>query len=100
MNNLWVFTKSYWKLLAFTAFIVTSVGRIGLISETRNDVRELFSLRGAEGQLLKENTRLSLESNVLIRHSRLREYAQKNLDMKKPVQVRSLANALNNNKES
>ncbi|MBE8182773.1 MAG: cell division protein FtsL [Candidatus Portiera sp.] len=82
--------KSYWKLLFFTLFIVTSVGRIGLISDNRNNVRELFTLQEEEARLLKESTSLSLESNVLTRHSRLRKYARGTLDMNKPKKVRKL----------
>lgn len=80
----------YWKLLAFSIFIVTSVGRIALISESRSDVRELFTLRDAETKLVKESTSLSLEGNVLTRHSRLRQYADSKLDMHKPKTVRKL----------
>lgn len=90
MNNIFSFIKSYWKLLAFAIFITTSVGRIALISESRSDVRELFDLRDAETKLLKESTSLSLESNVLTRHSRLRKYADNRLDMIKPQIVRRL----------
>lgn len=90
MDNLWSFIKAYWKLLVFFTFIITSLGRIGLISESRQDVRELFSLREEESRLLKESTSLSLESNVLTRHSRLRKYADNRLDMGKPKIVRKL----------
>ena len=80
----------YWRILALLCLVLTSMGRIGLISEHRNEVRELFVLKQQEQRLLKENKSLTLERSVLTRPTRLRDYAQKNLNLNKPRQVRQI----------
>lgn len=90
MQKALVTILSYWQLIALLCLIATSVSKVALVNDSRNEVRNLFALKLQEEALLKENKNLVLENSVLTRPTRLQEYAKKQLKLSKPQQVHQL----------
>jgi len=83
--------KKNWHWFFICAFLFSSVVSIWAVYESRNLVARLYDLRLVEEGLLREKTQLSLEESVLLRGSRLQQYANTRLNLRKAAKVRSIS---------
>ncbi len=85
------FIKKNWHWFFIAAFCFSSILSIWAVYESRNLVTRLYDLRLVEEELLRERAQLLLEESVLLRGSRLQQYANTRLNLHKATKVRSIS---------
>lgn len=85
------FIRIAWYWFFFFAFVLSGIIRIWGVYESRILVAHLYDLRLVEERLLREGSQLALEGSVLVRGSRLQQYADTQLNLHKAAKVRSIS---------